>query len=145
MTMGNILRERDQQYIAHRDEKTQTWRILDTWHDDLKLINPDDDIEDESAAVTIITEGGFHSLVREAARLGVLENANLSADVEEYEAIIQEKNNEIARLQTQTNTIEPIVREPRSEAFDLKEKAMESILKLVSISDLAGLSKDETI
>lgn len=145
MTMGNILRERDQQYIAHRDEKTQTWRILDTWHDDLKLINPDDDIEDESAAVTIITEGGFHALVREAARLGVLENASLSADVEEYEAIIQEKNNEIARLQTQTNTIEPIVREPRSEAFDLKEKAMESILKLVSISDLAGLSKDETI
>ena len=57
MTMGNILIERDQQYIAHRDEKTQTWRILDTWHDDLKLINPDDDIADDSAAVTIITEG----------------------------------------------------------------------------------------
>ena len=145
MTMGNILRERDQQYIAHRDEKTQTWRILDTWHDDLKLINPDDDIADDSAAVTIITEGGFHALVREAARLGVLENANLSADVEEYEAIIQEKNSEIARLQTQSNTVEPVIREPRSEAFDLKEKAMESIIKLVSMSDLAGLSKDETI
>ena len=145
MTMGNILRERDQQYIAHRDEKTQTWRILDTWHDDLKLINPDDDIADDSAAVTIITEGGFHALVREAARLGVLENANLSADVEEYESIIQEKNSEIARLQTQSNTVEPVIRDPRSEAFDLKEKAMESIFKLVSMSDLAGLSKDETI
>ena len=145
MTMGNILRERDQQYIAHRDDKTQTWRILDTWHEDLKLINPDDDISDDSAAVTIITEGGFHALVREAARLGLLENANLSADIDEYESIIQEKNDEIDRLQTQTNIVDPFVREPRSEAFDLKEKAMESILKLVSMSDLAGLSKDETI
>ena len=145
MTMGNILRERDQQYIAHRDDKTQTWRILDTWHEDLKLINPDDDISDDSAAVTIITEGCFHALVREAARLGLLENANLSADIDEYESIIQEKNDEIDRLQTQTNIVDPIVREPRSEAFDLKEKAMESILKLVSMSDLAGLSKDETI
>ena len=145
MTMGNILRERDQQYIAHRDDKTQTWRILDTWHEDLKLINPDDDISDDSEAVTIITEGGFHALVREAARLGLLENANLSADIDEYESIIREKDDEITRLQTQPNIVEPTVREPRSEAFDLKEKAMESILKLVSMSDLAGLSKDETI
>ena len=143
--MGNILRERDQQYIAHRDDKTQTWRILDTWHEDLKLINPDDDISDDSEAVTIITEGVFHALVREAARLGLLENANLSADIDEYESIIREKDDEITRLQTQPNIVEPTVREPRSEAFDLKEKAMESILKLVSMSDLAGLSKDETI
>ena len=140
-----FLKDREVQYVAHKDETTNTWRILDTWHEDLKLINPDDDISDDSEAVTIITEGGFHALVREAARLGLLENANLSADIDEYESIIREKDDEITRLQTQPNIVEPTVREPRSEAFDLKEKAMESILKLVSMSDLAGLSKDETI
>ena len=37
MTLGNILRERDEQYIANRDA-SGTWRILDTWHADLKSI-----------------------------------------------------------------------------------------------------------
>jgi hypothetical protein len=39
MTLGNILRERDDQYVANRDQ-SGTWRILDTWHDDLKNIGP---------------------------------------------------------------------------------------------------------
>ena len=68
-------------------------------------------------------------------------------DLQQPSAVVKlgKRLDEIDRLQTQTNIVDPIVREPRSEAFDLKEKAMESILKLVSMSDLAGLSKDETI
>ena len=38
--MGNMLRERDQQYIANRDDGTKTWRILDTWHDELRSLGP---------------------------------------------------------------------------------------------------------
>ena len=64
--IGNMLRERESQYIATRDEGTQTWRILDTWHDDLREMNPEDDVEDTSPAVTLVTEGGFIALVKEA-------------------------------------------------------------------------------
>lgn len=144
MTIGGILRERDQQYIAHRDSKTQTWRILDTWHDDLRMVNPDDDISDESEAVTIITEGGFHAVIREAGRLGLLENASFGAE-EDYIERLEGKDQEIATLQMQLQQTEQepvVVKEPRSEAYDLKEKAMEAILKLVSISDISGLSKE---
>ena len=69
--IGNMLRERESQYIATRDEGTQTWRILDTWHDDLREMNPEDDVEDTSPAVTLVTEGGFIALVKEASRLGI--------------------------------------------------------------------------
>ena len=75
MVMGNMLRERDAQYIATRDDGTQTWRILDTWHDTLRDLSPEDDVEDTSPAVTVLTEGGFIALVKEASRLGILQNA----------------------------------------------------------------------
>ena len=76
--IGNMLRERDVQYTAIKDEITNTWRILDTWNDELKNLGPEDDIEDSNSAVTILTEGAFLSLVREAARLGVLDNVSFS-------------------------------------------------------------------
>ena len=46
--MGNMLRDREQQYIATKDEVTQTWRILDTWHDELRALGPEDEIADDS-------------------------------------------------------------------------------------------------
>ena len=38
MVMGNMLRDREVQYIAMKDDTTQTWRILDSWHDGLKNV-----------------------------------------------------------------------------------------------------------
>ena len=46
--MGNMLRDRDQQFIAHRDEATHTWRILDSWHETLGSYSVDDDVPDDS-------------------------------------------------------------------------------------------------
>ena len=80
--MGNMLRERDQQYIAVRDEATKTWRLLDTWHETLSGYSVDDDVSDDSPAIKILTEGEFIVLVREAARIGILENANLGGSEE---------------------------------------------------------------
>ena len=140
--IGNILRDREVQYVAAKDEVTNTWRILDTWSDALKTLNPDDDIPDDNAAVKILTEGEFISLVKEAARLGVLANAQFSSDTSEYDEAIAEKDEEIRDLNKQLREVEIVVKEPRSEAYDLKERAMESILKLVSMSDMTNLSRD---
>ena len=76
--VGMFLKERDVQYVAHRDETTQTWRILDTWHESLMDLGPEDEIPDDSPGVMIITEGAFIALIKEGARLGVIQNASFS-------------------------------------------------------------------
>ena len=90
--IGNMLRDRDVQYVAIKDDLTNTWRILDTWHEDLKSLQPEDEIDDDSEAVKILTEGEFISIVKEAARTGVLANANFGTGEAELEATILEKD-----------------------------------------------------
>ena len=97
MTIGNSLRERDVQYVAVKDETTHTWRILDTWHGALKNLDPESDVPDDNEAVTILTEGGFISLVREATRLGVLQNANLGGAIEADTIETQEMEDKIVK------------------------------------------------
>ena len=157
MVMGNMLRERDQQYIAVRDEATKTWRLLDTWHETLSGYSVDDDVADDSPAIKILSEGEFIVLIREAARIGVLENADLGggeADEEAFGIISEEHEGrigemeqkivqykqEISRLETENKALD--VKVQRSEGFELKEMAMNSILKLTAMSDVETLSKD---
>jgi hypothetical protein len=158
MVIGNMLRDREVQYSAVRDETTNTWRILDTWHDALRKLDPDDDIPDENDAVKILTEGEFISLMKEAARLGVLANATFGSGEAEYEATILERDQEIQRLHEEllvlqettsqvvrdnTHTEEYVLQEKSivSGQF-LKEKAMDSIIKLVSLQDMTNLGRD---
>jgi len=141
MVIGNMLRDRDVQYTSVRDEVTNTWRILDTWHDALRSLDPDDDIPDNNEAVKILTEGEFISLVKEAARLGVLANAQFSTDTSEYDAVLVDKDAEIKELHNQLRE-EVIIKEPHSEAYELKEHAMNSILKLVSMQEMTNLGGD---
>ena len=146
--LGNILRGREQQYVAHRDDTTSTWRILDTWHEALTQVGPDDDIEDNNPAVTILTEGAFISLIREAARMGVLQNASFEGEEGLLEDITQEKDDTIIQLRQEiadlkeTNAI-TIRKVQRSEDYELKEKAMNNIVKLVSMSDMTNLTERE--
>ena len=141
--IGNMLGGRDQQFIATRDELTSTWRILNTWDASLKKLQPDDDIPDDSPAVTIITEGAYIALVTESARLGLLENMSFS-NYEDYSPLIAEKDLEISQLQAevqqlQSKTVQLEEQEPHSEGYDLKARAMESRLKIVSIKDMSDL------
>ena len=137
--VGMFLKDRETQYTANRDEVTNTWRILDTWHEDLTSLGPEDDIEDNSKAVTVLTEGAFIALVKEAARLGTLQNAafeNNSALEEENHALRErllelEKSLHITTQQVQ-----------KTEGFLLKEMAMQTMLKLTSMSDIENLTKD---
>ena len=141
MALGNILRERDIQYTALKDEITNTWRILDTWSDELKNLDPEDDIPDDSKAVTVITEGGFLAIIREAARLGVLDNVSFSGTTDEgYEEELQEMKEKIVKYEKEISTLQVVSNE--SESFKLKEKALGVVLKLAAMSDAALLSED---
>jgi hypothetical protein len=144
--VGIFLKERELQYTANKDETTNTWRILDTWHNDLVNLGPDDEVPDDSSAVTILTEGAFIALVKEAARQGVLQNANLGGggggDSDEE---LMEKDEEIADLKallgTQGKKVETKIPK-RTEGYMLKEMAMTNILKIVSIADIESLTEE---
>jgi len=147
MPIGNMLATNEQRYVATKDE-TNTWRILDAWHEALKQADAEDDIPDDSPAVTVLSEGMFNALIMEAGSLGELVNASFSNQAtEEYEyelntdhTEIEEQKVEIARLQKQVNSVQS--RPKRSENYDLKERAIDNILKLVSMQDVADLSKE---
>lgn len=144
--VGMFLKEREVQYTAHKDEVTNTWRILDTWHEDLMNLGPEDEVEDTSSAVTILTEGAFISLVKEASRLGVLQNAAFSEQGASERALL-DKETENIQLREQILELEEQLKgakqQPkRSEGFVLKEMAMQTLLKLTSMSDIENLTKD---
>lgn len=143
--LGNMLQGRETQYIASKDGTTNTWRILDTWHEALKSLTAEDEIPDDSLAVNILKEGEFIALIKEAARLGVLENAAFGTGEAELEATILDKDQEIQKLNEQILHLQEekseVVRNvSHSKEYDLKEQAMASILKLVSMQDMANLA-----
>ena len=144
MTLGNILRERDEQYIANRDE-SGTWRILDTWHVDLKSSGPEDEVSDSSEAVTLLSEGAFISLMKEAGRLGILDSVTDSGDQSsaEIDEIIVDYNatkEKVAELQKELSERNDELAKTRmqSEHFYIKEKAMDTVLKLAGMDTLVS-------
>ena len=147
--VGMFLKEREVQYTAHKDETTNTWRILDTWHEDIANLGPDDEVEDNSPAVTVLTEGAFIALVKEASRLGVLQNAAFSeSSAAERDLLAKETENielreKILELEKNVSSkSEEIQHVNKSESFLLKEMAMQTMLKLTSMSDIEKLTKD---
>ena len=141
-----MLRDRNNQYVATKDETTQAWRILDTWHEDLRMMEPDADIPDDSSAVTILTEGAFISLVKEAARMGVLQNAAFTEQTEMDKELLA-KDTELLEMREKLVQYEEDIftltqRPDRSESFALKEMAMTTLVKLTTMADIQDLSKE---
>jgi len=138
------------QYVALQDE-AGTWRILDTWHDDLKQVDADADISDDSPAVSVLSEGQFHALVKEAGRLGVLQNANHGineAELAELDEGILKRDEDIQSLHNQITKLKEEKNQRAHDTsptndYELKEKAMNTILKLVSIQDMTNLGTKE--
>ena len=141
-----MMNENGQQYVANKDDKG-TWRVLNTWHEDLKMMTADEDISDDSDAVIALSEGQFIALIKEAGSMGILENANFGTGEAELEATIldrdqeiQSLNEEILRLKEQKSEVIRDVE--HTEDYQLKEKAMDNILKLVSMQDMTKLSRE---
>ena len=139
MAIGNMLRERGEQYVANQDE-TGTWRVLDTWHDALKVLEPDEDVPDSSPAVTVMSEGAFLALMKEASRLGVLENASSLLGNEELNTQIRDLQERIVNLQSEKEEL--MVQTRRSDTFELKHEAMGAVLKLAAMGDMGEILKD---
>ena len=142
--LGSMLQGRDQQWVATKDTVTNTWRILDTWHESLKTMDVEDDVPDDSPAVTVITEGAFISLFREAARLGVLENASFGADNEAYEIELQDREATIRELRTQLEQKTMVVeaKPSLSESKAFKLEIADRMMKLAGLDEVSDISSN---
>tara|TARA_R110002020_G_scaffold12392_6_gene45409 strand:+ start:2030 stop:2461 length:432 start_codon:yes stop_codon:yes gene_type:complete len=140
MPIGGMLRERGEQYVAHRD-LAGTWRILDTWNDALGKLDPDSDVPDDHDAVTILSEGAYHSLTREAARIGVLKGAAYAENeaLEENLNIVQAKLE--AALEANKELKAEVSQEPQSETYMLKESALQAIIRVAALEDISSITK----
>jgi len=142
--LGSMLQGRDQQWVATKDAVTNTWRILDTWHESLKSMDVEDDVPDDSPAVTVITEGAFISLFREAARLGILENASFGADNEAYEIELQDRETTIKELRAQLEQ-KPSVIETKptlSESKAFKLEIADRMMKLAGLDEVSDITQN---
>ena len=70
--MGSLLQQESKRWSARLDVKTGAWEILDLWSDSLKGLTPDDNVPDDSKALTVLPADAFNALVEEANRLGLL-------------------------------------------------------------------------
>jgi hypothetical protein len=90
--------------------------------------------------------------MKEASRLGVLENASAPAGVseertKEEEALVADLSTEIHALQDQITKLQTekqvlSKKAERSESFELKQQALGAVLKLAAMSDMDEILKD---
>ena len=142
--LGGVLQGREQQWVATKDETTNTWRILNTWHESLKSMDPEEDIPDDSPAVTLVTEGAFIALFREAARLGVIENASFGDNSEEYEIELEAKDEVISKLKTELASKQTVIeaKPAFSEARLFKLEIADKMMKLAGLDNVSDIPLD---
>ena len=142
--LGGVLQGREQQWVATKDETTNTWRILNTWHESLKSMDPEEDIPDDSPAVTLVTEGAFIALFREAARLGVIDIASFGNNSEEYEIELEAKDEVISKLKTELASKQTVIeaKPAFSEARLFKLEIADKMMKLAGLDNVSDIPLD---
>jgi len=149
----------DLQYVAKRDA-SGTWRVLDSWDESLNTIEDSEDIPDGHTAVTLLTEGQYLAVIREATKGGYLQSAAiaeiqaLEAKVEELEAdkIVLERENEslseqLLDLDSAQAEREPLlnIQQPAppsevSESFLIKQMIISKLASIGQAENMIGLN-----
>jgi hypothetical protein len=139
--VGSTLRQHSAQYVAKRDN-AGTWRVLNAWHSDLESFDADtDEIPDDHAAMTVLTEGAFEAVIKEATAEGVLEGINLTgldeieySKLEDEISVLREQNlNLLEQLDEIDKSKSEIPKTPLSESAQLRQKGMDNILKIIGM------------
>ena len=149
----------DIQYVAKRDA-AGTWRILDTWDESLSSIADDEEISDSNPSVTVLTEGQYLAVVREATKGGYLQSAALAelqfleARVEELEAdniVLGRENESLGEQLLDTDTAQeatsprPNIQQPTpssdvSESFLIKQMIISKLANMGQAENMIGLN-----
>lgn len=131
--MGSTLRMYDQ-YFPKRDDKG-TWRIIDLHDQTLQFAHPDDEIPDNHPAITVLKEGEFIALVKEATRLGYIENAAIKSESSGIPQIkFEETMTRVSELEKENAELKQQLKFPQlSEKTRLQEHVLD-ILSRIALS-----------
>jgi hypothetical protein len=139
--VGSTLRQHSAQYVAKRDT-SGTWRILNAWHNDLESLDAEtDEIPDDHVAMTVLTEGAFEAVIKEATAEGVLDGIHIDgvdeieySKLEEEVNILRDQNLNLLEQAEQMDKVQSEVPKiPLSEAAQLRQKGMDNILKIIGV------------
>jgi hypothetical protein len=156
--MGENMKHLEKRYRVLYNEKTDTWRILDTWNDAMNKISDwETDIPDTNPALMILPGQAFTELAMEAARRGILGKAVIPkvSDVD-----IEERDNQIRLLKAELEGIGSVMKEMqtenialrhdiseskkapvRTERYELKSQVVKGLLQLAGMEDLRDIDK----
>ena len=81
MTISMFFSSLDQPYLVHFDPIVKVWRILDSMKLDKTNLDDSTEIPDTHPAVTLLTEGAFIELIKEASKIGKLALNSDNSDV----------------------------------------------------------------
>jgi len=149
----------DIQYVAKRDA-AGTWRILDTWDESLSSIADNEEISDSNPSVTLLTEGQYLAVIREATKGGFLQSAALAelqfleARVEELEAdniVLGRENESLGEQLLGEDTVQdvsaprPNIQQPTppsdvSESFLIKQMIISKLANMGQAENMIGLN-----
>jgi hypothetical protein len=149
----------DIQYVAKRDA-AGTWRILDTWDESLSSIADDEEISDSNPSVTMLTEGQYLAVIREATKGGFLQSAALAelqfleARVEELEAdniVLGRENESLSEQLLDPDTVQDVtpprsnIQQPTppsdvSESFLIKQMIISKLANMGQAENMIGLN-----
>ena len=132
--------EQDEPYRVVQDEQG-TWRILFTWHPELANFGPDDDLPDSHPAVTIVTEGAFLALMKEAVVQGYKTVYDVS-NVPDEDVNIEYMQEELGKLKSENERLQEELSE--SNNFKQSEKANLAQAKLALMEKAMALGRTET-
>lgn len=144
--LGSALKQREQQYVASRVEGG-AWKILDTWHPSLSTLSVDDDIPDDSPAVTVVSEGAFIALVKEATVRGMVRSGRpgpgedvgyKGEEANNLEERLLQAREELTTLNLENTKLKE--REPETESFRFKHLTLEALMRLALSTDIKDLS-----
>ena len=131
--------EQDEPYRVVQDEQG-TWRILFTWHPELANFGPDDDLPDSHPAVTIVTEGAFLALMKEAVVQGYKTVYDVS-NVSDEDVNIEYMQEELGKLKSENERLQEELLE--SNNFKQSEKANLAQAKLALMEKAMALGRTE--
>jgi Tfp pilus assembly protein PilN len=156
--LGENMKHLEKRYRVLYNEKTDTWRILDTWNDAMnKITDWEVDIPDTNPALLILPGQAFTELAMEAARRGILGKAVIPrvSDTD-----IEERENQIALLKAELEGIGSVLKDMqsenitlrkeisdskkapvRTERYELKHQVLKGLLQLAGMEDLRDIDK----
>jgi hypothetical protein len=100
-----------------------------------------DEIPDDHAAMTVLTEGAFEAVIKEATAEGVLEGIHLGgvdeidySKLEDEIGILREQNlNLLEQIDDIDKHKSEVPKAPLSESAQLRQNGMDNILKIIGI------------